>query len=332
MSTLAKYEQLGFAEERFYQFPNIINLEVFRGLCPCSCIHCPVGRLSPEVRSSYFGKRSVSLKLVEKIVSEMKLYPHSTLRLHSVGDPIMWHGLSETIEYIHSEHINSWIFTSLVSNDTKILESIARNCAIVEVSINSIDALDYRQTKGIDAFDIVKKNIIYISQFIKNHRLPTRLVVSRVQSSTEVRDREFVKFWKSSGLVDDAFVRSYHNYNNILDKGSTSKLKPPCLVHWMRFNISCDGLVVSCFNELFRKELRKDVIIGNISNSSIYDIWHGEYMRNLRQAELSGYNDGKFDIDFPCRKCSFCQAYDKASITSEFQINRIGTHDTDFYR
>lgn len=320
------YLQQGFAEERFYQFPNIINLEVFRGMCPCSCVHCPVGKIQPEKRSSYFGVRNIEQRILVKVVSEMKSFPHSTLRLHSVGDPILWNGISDAVSYIHNEHINSWIFTSLVTNNTAIMESLANNCSIIEVSVNSIDSDDYKNTKEIDSFCIVVDNIKWLSRYIKANHLKTRLIVSRVQSGSCDADDLFVSTWKNSGLVDDAFVRKYHNYNNILGGGLSTETKPPCLVHWMRFNISCDGLVVSCFNELFRKELRGDVIIGDINKNSIFEIWHGKYLNELRRAELSGYSGSSFGSDYPCKNCSFCQAYNNKSITSEYQVERIGKH------
>ena len=321
------YLKEGFAKKRYYQFPNIINLEVFRGLCPCSCVHCPVGRMKPKDRTSFFGIRSVSQQVLEKVVSEMKYYPHSTLRLHSVGDPIMWENLSDAVSYIHGEHINNWIFTSLVTNNTTIMEALANNCSIIEVSVNSVNSDDYKNTKGIDSFYSVVDNIKWLSSYIKANHLKTRLIVSRVQSSSCVADELFVDTWKKNGLVDDAFVRKYHNYNNILGEEMNTKTKPPCLVHWMRFNISCDGLVVSCFNELFRKELRNDVIVGDINKNSIFEIWHGEYMKELRHAELSGYSGSRFSPDFPCKNCSFCQAYNNKNITSEYQVAKLGKHD-----
>lgn len=320
------FTQQGFAEEQYYQFPNIINLEIFRGECPCSCVHCPVGLLSAQERLSFFGLNSVSQEILAKVVSEMKRYSHSTLRLHSVGDPIMWDGLADAVKYIHKNQINSWIFTSLVVNDIEILKTLANHCSIIEVSINSIDDEDYKATKGIDAFKIVSHNLNWLSHYIKTNQLGTRLIVSRVQTTSIEKDNQFIETWKHSGLVDDAFVRKYHNYNNILEHESKVTVKPPCLVHWMRFNISCEGLVVSCFNELFRKKIREDVIVGDLNKETIYDIWHGDYMRDLRKAELTGYNGSRFSPDFPCRNCLFCQAYDNKCITSEYQVKRIGKH------
>lgn len=324
MNNGENYKRLGFAEKKFYEFPNIINLEIFRGQCPCSCVHCPVGNVNPKERPVRFGEKSIRKEILEKVVKEMKAHSHSTLRLHSVGDPIIFKDLVETIKYINSAGITSWIFTSLLTNDLTIIEQIAENCNIIEISVNSIDRFDYQTTKGVDAFNLVCDNIKYLHSYIQKSHLNSRLVVSRVQSVSPQRDKAFIEYWKKTGYVADAFVRQYHTYNDILgDPIDKNDVKSPCLVHWMRFNISCDGLVLTCFNELFRKNLREDVIIGNLDNNSIQQIWQGDLLNRLRKAELFGYTENCFKEDFPCRNCKSCQAYDNKHATSEVQVNAL---------
>jgi len=321
---MLNYKELGFAEEKFYEFPNIINLEVYRGACPCSCVHCPVGRVDTKDRQDRFGVKEISMDVLKKVITEMKAYPHATIRLHSVGEPILWSNIIPALKYVFDSNVRSWIFTSLVTNDTEILNALCDYCNIIEVSVNSINAEDYTNSKGIDAFEIVKNNIMYMAEYISKNNLNTRLVVSRVQSESEEEDKKFVDFWKETNLVADAFIRKYHNYNNLLEeKGTKCNNKVPCLVHWMRCSIAYDGTIVTCFNELFHPELRKDVVLGNIQEDSIYNIWHGEYFNMIRKAELNGYQNSQFAPDFPCRNCFSCQSYDGKRETSEHQVEAL---------
>lgn len=321
---MSNYIELGFCDQKYYDFPNIVNLEVFRGACPCECVHCPVGLVAPNDRGSRFGQATIDLATFRKVIDEMSVWPHSTIRIHSVGEPILWTNLIPALEYLKKSTVRSWIFSSLVTKNKAILEALCNCCDIVEVSVNSIDTEDYRETKGIDVFDLVSENIRYMSAFIKSHQLKTRLVVSRVQSDSKEKDDAFISYWRDTDLCADAFVRKYHNYNNLLDeKGGGSEKKVACLVHWMRFSIAYDGTVVCCFNELFHPNLRDDVVMGNILSESIYDIWHGEKFLKLRAAELSGYTTGDYPDDFPCRNCFSCQAYDKKHETSEHQIDAL---------
>ena len=318
---------LGFPDERTYTFPNIVNVEVYRGTCPCRCVHCPVGRTLPAERESRFGSKAMSLSLFEKIVHEMAGYSHSALRIHSVGEPLLWNGLIPALEFAQQRAVKTWVFTSAVTEDVSILKAMCACAGIIEVSVNSISAEDYRRTKGIDAFVLVKRNVELMHSFIAGKGTSTRLIVSRVQSARRSDDDEFVAYWKSSGVVHDAFVRTYHTYNDLL---SSAEVQPssvehqPCLVHWARFNVSVDGDVVVCFNELFRPAVDPSLVLGDVARQSIAEIWHGPRLTALRAAELTGdYSRLDFRDALPCKDCRSCQPLRGGNQTSEYQVKRM---------
>lgn len=311
-----------FAEMRVPVFPAIVNVEVFRGACPCHCGHCPVGRRSFEERESFFGRRDMSMELFRKICEEVAGYPESSLRIHSVGEPLLWPKLVSALELASRANIKTWLFTSGITSDSALLSSLAEKCSIIEVSVNSCSADDYALTKGIDGFQEVRRNIELLSGIIAGKNLGTRLIVSRVESGDEVADQEFLKYWKQTNLVKDAFIRSYHSYNRILSSSDSpqSFKKLPCRVHWTRFNINCDGQAVVCFNELFRHELNPAVVLGDIKKQTILEIWHGQRMEEVRQSDFEGsFKDG----DLPCATCSHCQPLNGSAETSEVQLAKV---------
>lgn len=319
------FKVLGFPTKSMYEFPNIVNVEVFRGICPCNCVHCPVGEIEPKDRKEFFGEKGIDLKLYERIVTEISKHPNSTIRIHSVGDPIVWKDLKKAAEITRESNVISWIFTSAVTRDKSVLESLCKNIDIIEVSVNSKDSGNYLETKGVDAFDLVAENIGYMHDFIKKNLLNTRLIVSRVQSLDEAYDKEFLTYWKNSGLVEDAFIRSYHTYNDLLEKhpGDIKKAHEPCRVHWSRFNISVDGKAIICFNELFKRSVEPSLILGDLNKSTISDIWKGQSLNSLREAEISGNYDNILFKSLPCKDCYSCQPLNTDRNTSEFQIRKL---------
>lgn len=327
------FASLGFPSLDMYGFPNIINAEVYTGGCPCHCVHCPVGITESARRKERFQERGMSLELYEKIVEEISEHPGSTLRIHSAGEPLMWPDLVEALEMTQAKSVTSWLFTCAVTDSVSLLEAICENTRIIEVSVNSINPEDYRATKGIDAFLKVVKNIKYMNNFIKCNGFPTRLIVSRVQSVDINADEEFVGFWRSSGLVDDAFVRTYHTYNDLLDRlpcDEENRQPRPCLVHWGRLNLSVDGYSVVCFNELFKEHLDPSLILGDVRHQTIAEIWHGSKLTALRSAALRGnYSDLPFSGAVPCEHCSSCQPLHGSGRTSEYQIHRLYNRDAD---
>lgn len=320
-----EFEKFGFESQDRFSFPNIVNLCVIRGSCPCQCIHCPVGITPKNQRFERFGKSTISTRLFRKIVREMAGFPHASLRIHGVGEPILWKELANALQFTKKNNVRTWLFTSLVTDDISLLEKLAQYCDIIEISINSFDENDYRKTKRIDAFSQVKHNIEILRNTHKQKRFSSRIIVSRVESEDKSYDSDFVCFWKSSGLVDDAFIRTYHDYNALLDNKFAGKRTEiiPCLVHWSRFNIDCDGTVVICFNELFKGiHPGESLVLGDTRNRSIEEIWHGEKLNLVRRAQREkDYSIVTFTDRLPCIGCSSCQSLlQKEKPTSEFQV------------
>ena len=326
MANDADFQSLGFLDREGFEFPKIVNLEVFRGACPCRCVHCPVGTTPREQRAKRFGRKGMELGLYEKIVGEIAVHPSSTLRIHSAGEPLLWENLPTALEIVARRGVRSWIFTSAVTAEEALLDALCDTVRIIEVSVNSTTAGDYAATKGIDAFERVTANIHHMRDRIRAGAR-ARLIVSRVQTPDEAADRAFVEHWMSSGLVDDAFVRTYHTYNDLLadmprpDPGAGHQA---CLVHWARFNITVDGYAIVCFNEVFKERLDPALIYGDLHKRSIAKIWHGPRLKALRAAELSGdYSSLGFGEALPCTHCTSCQPLRGDRQTSEHQVSQL---------
>lgn len=315
----------GFKTKGELEFPNIVNVCVFVGECPCECVHCPVGVTPKSKRQQRFGSKEIEIGIFKKIVDELSLHKDSILRIHSVGEPILWKSLVPAVKYCQKKKAKNWIFTSLITQDKILLKNLAKNCSIIEVSINSTDKEDYKKTKGIDAFDLVLSNIKFISKFIKKERLKTRLIVSRVENEDKEKNFSFISFWKKSGISDDAFVRSYHNYNGVIDSKGKDNIRKivPCLVHFARFNIDTKGDALICFNELFKhKSVPNGQVLGNLKENKINEIWQGDKLDMIRRAQLEGsYSSLNFKI--PCKDCTFCQPFDTDRETSEKQLKQL---------
>ncbi len=325
------YKALGFETAEQYNFPTIVNLCVLRGRCPCRCVHCPVGKTPVIHREVRFGGAQVSQFLWNKLVGEMAGFPHTTLRIHGVGEPLYWEDLPRALRFSQEQKVRTWLFTSLVTRDSTLVEQLAQYCDIVEVSINSIDEENYMETKGVDWFPLVKENLVRLRKIadLRKPRFHTRIIVSRVESKDKEYDERFVSYWKASGLVDEAFIRSYHTYNDLLTGGKSTRRKDivPCLVHWSRFNIDCDGSAVLCFNELFKgPRAPESMVLGNVMEQPVREIWHGEKLRQVRRAQLEkDYSLVKFTGKLPCVECFSCQSMlKKDKPTSEHQVNMMG--------
>ncbi|MFX0063361.1 MAG: radical SAM/SPASM domain-containing protein [Candidatus Hermodarchaeota archaeon] len=322
-----KYRKYGFKDYSLWLFPNIVNLCVLRGKCPCKCIHCPVGTISISERLEKFGDECVSLELYEKITNEMRIYPHTTLRIHGVGEPLLWDNLIDALKISKKLGVRTWLFTSLVTSNKEIIKKLVRYCDIIEISVNSRSRGDYFKTKGIDAFEVVCDNIKIMLSEKQEHDWGSRILTSRVESQHIGEDRAFIEYWKDTD-IDDSFIRTFHTYNDALENSLNKKAQNSicCLVHWSRFNIDCDGKAVLCFNELFKnKKAPDEMIIGDVTQNSIKYIWQSsDRLNKVRLAQLKqDYGIINFASYIPCIDCVSCQPIDGDRPTSEYQINLL---------
>jgi len=301
-------------------FPRIVNINVLKGSCPCKCVHCPVGKTEPTVRKTVFGDAEMDMELFKQIALEIAGYKNCAVRIHSVGEPLLWTHLSEAATFLGENNIQSWIFISAVTPNKELLKTLCDNISIIEVSVNAIHAEEYRLTKGIDAFATVLSNIRIMSEYIKANQLKTKLLLSRVETTNKEADLSFINYWTKTGLASDVFVRSYHNYNNLLPAFNNNTSKEPCLALWARASIDCDGTMVCCFNELF-KQYSSDVILGKLnSETSIREIWQGEKLRTIRERDACG-DFSTLKIDIPCKNCTSCLSMKNMENSSEKQLN-----------
>ncbi len=319
---------------KIHQFPAVVNINVLTGKCPCKCVHCPVGQTPVSERADRFGGAEMDLALYKKVVDEIRQKSARTvLRVHSVGEPLFWTNIIDALGYSKHEGVRTWVFSCCLIGGEFPLKQLCENVDILEISVNSTNADDYLKSKGVDGFGVVFGNIRRLSEHIHYSHLSTRLIVSRVQTADPRADGEFVDFWRSTGFVDDAFVRSYHTYNDTLERsihnkesisGADRTAHEACLVHWSRFNIHVDGRVFVCFNELFRRKLREDLVLGDLRDSSIQDIWRGERLQMIREAALSNdYASVTWCNQLPCVTCKHCQPLFGKQQTSEHQIMHL---------
>jgi hypothetical protein len=301
------------------KFPRIVNINVLKGRCPCKCVHCPVGKTKISDRKEVFGDTEMEIELFKRIALEIAEYKNCAVRIHSVGEPLLWTHLSEAARFLGEKNIQSWIFISAVTQDRELLKTLCDNLSIIEVSVNTINAIDYKSTKGTDAFPMVLSNIQFMSEYIKSHNLKTKLLLSRVETNDKEADKTFIEHWKNTGLATDVFIRDYHNYNNLLPNLNCST-KEPCLALWARASIDCDGTMVCCFNELF-KSYSPDVVLGKLNaKTSIQKLWQCEKLRRIRECDACG-DFSSLNINIPCKNCTSCLSMKGDKDSSEKQLN-----------
>jgi hypothetical protein len=303
--------------------PKIINLGVVRGVCPANCVHCPVGETIQQNRRDKFGMGFMPIDDFKALCIQIKEFGAQNapcLRIHGIGEPAAWTDLGEAFQFCKANEIKTWVFTMGLGTDRNTFLKTFSHADIVEFSINASDVEDFKQTKGLgeDDFSEITARMEALARLANK----PRILVSRVQTTSQEKDADFIKFWKSKNLFDDVFIRSFHNYGDRLEpladilnavhmKTSSER---SCLVPTARMNIDgVLGIVVRCFNELFDKpEIVQNKSIARIlKDQTLKQIWFGDIMEDWRRNPFN-YSE--------CRNCTSCQPMNPNS--SEHQLYR----------
>jgi radical SAM protein with 4Fe4S-binding SPASM domain len=267
----------------------------------------------------------MSSAMFKKVVDELDVFPDKIkkIKIGNHGEPTLNPNLVEMIEYARKS--NRAEIIEMFTNGSK-LEPILNNGIVkaglqrINISLEGLSDERYFQVAGI------KQNFEQIIQGVKNlYQIKTELnsdlkIYVKIadqahalkKDSTEIYilSEEEKKFFLEtfSPICDEIFIEKIvpqwaetqlEKQNEITETGmygqAINSWKEVCPFIFMYLQINCDGTISPCTLDWPRK-----VVIGNVNNQTIGDVWSGESLRNLQVAMLAGKRNC---INF-CNACS----------------------------
>ena len=118
---------------------------------------------------------------------------------------------------------------------------------------------------------------------------------------TEKEIKDFINYWKNR--VDYVSICNYIEFDEEKRKKLRSKevKRKACNQPWQRFSISWNGDVSICC-----RDYNSELIIGNVKNQSIRELWNSEKMKGIRKLFING-ELGRIPI---CRFCDSKETYE----------------------
>lgn len=273
-------------------FPMSFQIQT-NNLCNGSCIMCP---LSKEKNKK---SEKMSDELFEKIIKEISenRLKYTIIWLYLQNEPLTDNNIFNKLKLI-KKLCNGNIVTSIVTNGTLLTEEkIKEFCeAKVDIIYFSIDAFTeetYNKIRRGLSYNIVLKNI----ENIINSNCKTDLVVKfTLQKDNYLELNDFKKFWKKKGIITEiGYVNNrlgdVFNFKDICLTPKNIPFKKKflhniklrlaggCFILATTFHILYNGDVIMCCNDYSKK-----VILGNVKNKTIKDIWNGKKYHSIREA------------------------------------------------
>lgn len=262
----------------------------------CSCLH---GHKS--IREDYIKIENIlDSRLYQKILDEAASFKCPSISYHNNSEPMLDKDLEEKI--IKAKQ-SGFIDIILVTNGTLLTRERAKkllDAGVTKITF-SVDAYSeevYKLNRENSDFNLVRNNIFNFLEL--KEQLSYDLPITRVSFVANANNYhemdQFAEYWKDKvDLVD------FQNFSAL--EGLTEHLCPPgfekfedfeCNAPWQQVVIRANGDVLPCCS-LYGPE----VVLGNVTTNSIYNIWNGETMKKLRESLLKG----KY-IHRACEKCA----------------------------
>jgi len=290
--------------KKISKFPPHLEIEL-----NYSCnLRCPMCTWSAE---TMIEKKEDWFKFeeYEKLIDEAVTNGTKSIRLCYVNEPLIRQDLDQFVKYAADKGILDIIITT---NGTLLTKNISKkliNAGITKVNV-SLDAFTeetYEKVRVGGDFNITKQNILDFIE-VRNQlgkKIP-KLKVSFVR--TKINDHEkndFLEYWKDK--VDGIGVQNMLNpfttgrfkdekKKDVLEieEGRKENKDFKCPEPNKRMTLRGNGDVIGCCSLA-----AMDMVVGNLKNNSLKEIWNNEKMEELRKI----HQNGEYEKNPICKAC-----------------------------
>jgi sulfatase maturation enzyme AslB (radical SAM superfamily) len=258
--------------DRAPRLPDIVQIEA-TNICNARCTFCP--------RDDMKRRQGVmDMALFTKIVDECAVLGIGHVRMHNYGEAFVDKKLPEKIAYAKSKRIPE---VGVITNGSLLGPDVAR--AVTEAGLDAINiSLDAAGKETFEAtrlglkYDKVIANVeglVRIRRELGRNR--PKLILSFVRQDNSAEEQAFIDHW--SAVADKIHITELHNWAGTLKR--RAEVNFPCYRQWLTFTVLWDGRVSLCCADLDGR-----VIVGDLNEQSIADVWNGDAYRRVRREQL----------------------------------------------
>jgi Radical SAM superfamily/Wzt C-terminal domain/Iron-sulfur cluster-binding domain len=269
--------------------------------CNSSCIFCPYQVVSKEIEHTVMPP-----ELFERLMAECG--EHSGMRtfcLFLMNEPLVDPDIRERI--VIARKYNPDVCISIFTNGCDLNLDLARSLLDSGVShltfgVNAHWPETYRTITNRKDFEQVKQNITRFLELRNEHAAPISVdirLVGALQLLSEEEIAEAKEYWKPFDVRSiEVFLGHTTRAGNL---AGTYQVRHPQIygcrdgMPYYRAAILSSGDVTLCC-----MDWRREVILGNVNDATLHEIWNSE-----RRREVLAYlhNEESSPVDFLCKRC-----------------------------
>jgi radical SAM protein with 4Fe4S-binding SPASM domain len=257
-------------------FPIHIDIELIDA-CNLACIHCFRNEeIARKMGITINTGARFPLNIFKEIMDEGKAYGLKAINLGFSGECLLRDDICELINIAYESGV---LDIRLITNGILITHNLAERLlnsrlTFLSMSIDATTSKTYENLKGKDCFKQLEDNLTYLIQKKKESRKDFPLIRGSFYTSPENQD-EFGPFLeKYQDNFDFIDCQDFKDLRNVKKHKKGNSCKMP----FQRLAIFANGDVAPCCS-FFSKKL----IVGNITQSSVKEIWDSKIMKGIRK-------------------------------------------------
>lgn len=257
-------------ESYSFQIPNVYQIELVGGRCNLKCTECPVAKGEVKRRQIFFDVEYLEV-MVERGDFKNTFY----VELQMYGEPLLHPQFDDAVQILKKRGVKVGVST----NGTIWKEGLRD----VDFITLSADSILYRQGRNDEKFNEVMLKILNESK--------AKVDVQVIElGDWQEQVQRLMKILE--GYEDKVLVRTVpDSFGAHISKDGSEDI---CVNIFLSVSIHSDGDVVPCCFEW-----SKELVIGNIYEQSLEEIWQGEKRARLVAKWLCN------NVPNRCRTCKF---------------------------
>ena len=300
-------EILEFYESKRRKEPVVYNIETTNA-CNMTCKMCPrttmmtrkvetlnfdtfkkvVDQLQPWSQEEWlawtdFATRTYGINPDDMSENHFFLYVITkVIQLHGYGDPLLDKNISKAVQLLKSKGLQSYFSCNPANiNIDRTIEMFESGLNYIKYSIESVDDSKHKEIRGSHSnFTQSYERICKLLDLKRKHGYETTIVITMLDLNQTHQTEDYAKLRKAfDGLDVYIYLKSedqqwyrkdYHGTNSI----HWSEI---CKHPWMSTTIKSNGEVAMCM-----EDFNNEIILGNITDESLYNIWNGDKYHQFR--------------------------------------------------
>lgn len=247
--------------------------------CNFKCVMCPRKNMIRPLGQ-------MELQLFQKIIDEVE-GKVEFIWLHFFGEPLMNKKIIDFINYAGGKGITLGMSTNGFFLDNNIINELLNSkLDLLLISIDSLSQDTFQKIRLGGDLSIILKNVDILLKCHKQKNSPLNIVLSMINLPFNQKElNHFLSNWKKSSGIN-VVIKPFDNFagqEEDIVKLSTSvknyNEELQCVEPWRGLAIGWDGQIVPCCYDFDYK-----YPLGNVHDSSIFDIWNSNKMMLLREA------------------------------------------------